>query len=86
MPLTPPLFSAECVQWHLCACRSLEEIEEAAKPGGQLAKGGEAPLTVPQAFSLRHRGDLLEKCLRKDVEEMRRVVLETLTNLAGEGP
>lgn len=64
-------------------CRSLEEIEEAAKTGGQLAKGGEAPLTVSQAFSLRHRGDLLEKCTREDVDEMRQVVLDTLTDIAG---
>lgn len=67
-------------------CRSLEEIEEAAKPGGQLAKGGEAPLTVSQAFSLRHRGDLLEKCTREDVDEMRQGVLETLTKIAGGFP
>lgn len=59
-------------------------MEEAAKPGGPLAKGGEAPLSVAQAFSVAHRGDLLEACTPEDIDEMRRVVLDALDTVAGE--
>jgi hypothetical protein len=41
---------------------------------------------VAQAFSLRHRQDLLEPCTRKDVQEMRAVVLEALDRIAGMVP
>ena len=64
--------------------RTFEDVEEAAKPGGMLAQGGAHPLTVPQAFSLRHRGDLLEDLPETDVQEMRAVVLDVLSSIAGE--
>lgn len=64
--------------------RTFQDVEEAAKPGGMLAQGGAHPLTVPQAFSLRHRGDLLEDLPEKDVQEMRAVVLDILSSIAGE--
>jgi hypothetical protein len=59
-------------------------VADAAKPGGPLATGGEAPLTVAQAFSVAHREDLLDTCTEADVAEMRRVVLDALTTVAGE--
>lgn len=65
-------------------CRSFEDIEEAAKPGGICAQGGGHQLTAPQAFSLRHRTDLLEDLTQADVQEMREVVLDILTGAAGE--
>lgn len=58
-------------------------MEEAAKPGGPLAQGGTHQLTVPQAFSLRHRGDLLEDLQPGDVQEMRETVLDILNSFAG---
>ena len=58
-------------------------MEEAAKPGGPLAQGGAHQLTVPQAFSLRHRGDLLEDLQPGDVQEMRETVLDILNSFAG---
>ena len=64
--------------------RTFQDVEEAAKPGGMLAQGGAHPLTVPQAFSLRHRRDLLEDLPEKDVQEMRAVVLDILSSIAGE--
>ena len=64
-------------------CRSLDDIEEAAKPGGICAQGGQHPLSVPQAFSLRHRADLLEDLTEADVREMREVVLDALGSFAG---
>ena len=59
-------------------------MEEAARPGGSLAHGGSHALTVPQAFSLRHGGDLLEDLPEADVQEMRDTVLEILSSIAGE--
>lgn len=68
----------------LCAWRrSFEDVEEAAKPGGSLAQGGPHQLNVPQAFSLRHRGDLLEDLRPGDVQEMRETVLDILNSFAG---
>ncbi|CAK0786589.1 hypothetical protein CVIRNUC_009803 [Coccomyxa viridis] len=71
--------------WWDLGLRTFQDVEEAAKPGGMLAQGGAHPLTVPQAFSLRHRGDLLEDLPEKDVQEMRAVVLDILSSIAGEG-
>ncbi len=68
----------------LCQIRTLDDVAEAAKPGGPLAIGGVAPLTVAQAFSVAHRGDLLETCTEDDVDEMRREVLDALTTVAGQ--
>ena len=68
----------------MCLHRSFEDIEEAAKPGGICAQGGRHPLSVSQAFSLRHRADLLEDLTAADVQEMREVVLSVLGNIAGE--
>ena len=68
----------------LCLHRSFEDIEEAAKPGGICAQGGRHSLSVSQAFSLRHRADLLEDLTAADVQEMREVVLDVLSSIAGE--
>ena len=65
--------------------RTFEEVEAAARPGGPLARGGDAPLGVAQAFSLRHRDDLLARCPREDIAEMRETVLATLNRVAGKG-
>ncbi len=67
----------------LCLHRSFEDIEEAAKPGGICAQGGRHSLSVSQAFSLRHRADLLEDLTAADVQEMREVVLDVLGSMAG---
>ncbi len=58
-------------------------MEAAAKPGGQLSAGGEASLSVAQAFSLAHRGDLMEDCTEADIAEMRLEVLDALNTAAG---
>lgn len=44
----------------LCCCRSFEDVERMAQPGGELARDGKHALTIPQRFSLAHRADLLK--------------------------
>ena len=56
------------------------------RPGGRLARGGETAMSVAQAFSVRHRADLLAACPPADCDEMRAVVLASLNKVAGGWP
>jgi hypothetical protein len=64
-------------------CRTLEDVEDAAKPGGPLAEGGVAALSVAQRFSLAHRDDILEPCPEADIRQMEEVVCAALANVSG---
>lgn len=67
-------------------CRSLDDVEAAARPGGPLGPGGAAPLTQRVRFSLENRADLLADCPRADVAEMEAAVLASLARVAGAAP
>ncbi|BDA49904.1 probable DNA polymerase lambda at C-terminar half [Coccomyxa sp. Obi] len=81
----PGVGSSTAKKWYDLGLRTLEDVEAAAKPGGPLSAGGEAPLSVAQAFSLAHRGDLMEDCTEPDIAEMRHEVLDALNTVAGNG-
>lgn len=60
-------------------CRSFEDAEAAAAPGGALAEGGSSSLTTAQRFSLQHRRDLLagaSTCLPLAVLDLSRNLFE----------
>ncbi|KAI3428493.1 hypothetical protein D9Q98_007318 [Chlorella vulgaris] len=61
-------------RWWDLGCRSFEDAEAAAAPGGALAEGGSSLLTTAQRFSLQHRRDLLAGATAGEVEEMREAV------------
>ena len=64
----------------------MEDIEEAAKPGGKLGPETPLRLTLEQSFSLQHRADLLAECSMSDIQEMQDEVLEVLASFAGAEP
>jgi hypothetical protein len=67
----------------VCGGRTLDDVEEAAKPGGPLAPGGAAPLSIAARFSLEHRSDLLEACPEEDIVEMETVVKAAMVRYSG---
>ena len=67
-------------------CRTYEDVEHAMRPGGRLARGGETPMSIAQAFSVQHRADLLAACPPADIDEMRAAVLASLNKVAGVCP
>ncbi|KAL4428436.1 hypothetical protein ABPG75_002525 [Micractinium tetrahymenae] len=72
-------------RWWDLGCRSFEDVELAAEPGGLLGPGGLFPLSPEQRFSLRHRADLLEGTTEEEVREMLETVSSGLEAASGRG-
>lgn len=60
--------------------RTYEEAEAHARAQGEESK---KLVTKIQAFSLAHRGDLLEDCPEVDIDEMQQEVIRLLEELTG---
>ncbi|KAL4439228.1 hypothetical protein ABPG77_004130 [Micractinium sp. CCAP 211/92] len=78
--------------WWDLGCRSFEDVELAAQPGGPLGPDGPSPLPPEQRFSLSHRADLLESTCKRacwglsaEVHEMLGAVRTGLETVSGHG-
>jgi DNA polymerase/3'-5' exonuclease PolX len=81
----PGVAARTASRWWYAGLRSFEDVEHAAQPGGLLSPDGAFPLSVEQAFSLRHRKDLLEPVPPQDIDEVMETVLQTLGQVSFPG-